>query len=78
MTVVVLLAMGSLSLRQLRLYELGRSPANLVASLSLALVSMTALIPIVQTPYNAASGGCTWPAAWASSGPASAWSCPAG
>ena len=54
MTVVVLLAMGSLSLRQLRLYELGRSPANLVASLSLALVSMTALIPIVQTPYNAA------------------------
>ena len=53
MTLVVVAAMGSLSLRQLRLYELGRSPANLIASLSLVLISMTALLPMVETAYSA-------------------------
>ena len=53
MTVIVVAAMGSLSLRQLRLYELGRSPANLIASLSLLLISMTALLPVVETAYSA-------------------------
>lgn len=54
MTLLVLAATGSLSVRQLRLYELGRSPANLVASLSLAMISITALLPTIDDPYNAA------------------------
>ena len=53
MTVIVVAAMGALSLRQLRLYELGRSPANLIASLSLVMISMLAFLPVIETEYGA-------------------------
>jgi HD-GYP domain-containing protein (c-di-GMP phosphodiesterase class II) len=47
--VVVLLA---LSLRQLRYYDLGSQPANLVASLSLVVLAVTALMPLSTTDYT--------------------------
>jgi HD-GYP domain-containing protein (c-di-GMP phosphodiesterase class II) len=50
----MLFAVGSLSLRQLRLHELGRRLSNLVASLSIALLAVTALLPTVERPYSAA------------------------
>jgi len=53
MSVAVLVAMGRLSLRQLRLYELGGSTANLVASLAIAMLAATALLPTVDTTYSA-------------------------
>jgi HD-GYP domain-containing protein (c-di-GMP phosphodiesterase class II) len=53
MAVVAVMATGTLSLRQLRLYELGGRPANLVASLSIILLASAALLPLVETPYNA-------------------------
>jgi HD-GYP domain-containing protein (c-di-GMP phosphodiesterase class II) len=40
------------SRRQLRYFELGRRSANLVASLSLLLLAVTALLPMVETPYS--------------------------
>ena len=40
------------SRRQLRYFELGRRPANLVASLSLLLLAANALLPVVQKPYS--------------------------
>ena len=52
--VAMMLAIGSISLRQLRLYELGGSVPNLIASLSLAALSVTALLPTVEEPYSAA------------------------
>lgn len=55
LAVVMVGAIGSMSVRQLRLYELGRRLPNLVASLSLALLSAAALLPIVDAPYSAAS-----------------------
>lgn len=57
-TVVVSFAMAAafvvLSRRQLRYFELGRRGANIVASLSLLLLAVTALLPLVQTAYGAA------------------------
>jgi HD-GYP domain-containing protein (c-di-GMP phosphodiesterase class II) len=55
-TIMVTAAMAAalvvFSRRQLRYFELGRRIANLVASLSLLLIAMTALLPMVQTPYS--------------------------
>lgn len=45
-------ALVTFSRRQLRFFELGRRPANLVASLSLLLLAVTALLPMVRTPYS--------------------------
>lgn len=45
-------ALGSMSLRQLRLYELGRHRANLIASWSIAMLGVMALAPIVETRYS--------------------------
>lgn len=53
MSIGMLLAVGSLSMRQLRLYDLGGHPSHLVASLSFALLSVTALLPVVETTYSA-------------------------
>lgn len=49
--VSMMLALGSLSLRQLRFFELGRQPSNLIASASIALLSVTALLPMSTKPY---------------------------
>ncbi len=49
----MLVALGSLSVRQLRFYELGRRSSNLVASVSIAMLSATALLPMVETRYSA-------------------------
>lgn len=55
-TVLVSLAMVgafvTFSRRQLRYFELGRRPANLIASISLLLIAVTGLQPIVQTAYS--------------------------
>lgn len=51
--VVMASALLALSLRQLRFYELGRRVPNLVASISLLLVSASALLPTVGTAYGA-------------------------
>jgi putative nucleotidyltransferase with HDIG domain len=50
------LAVGvlALSLRQLRFYDLGAQPANLGASLSLVLLSGTALLPLTADDYSIA------------------------
>lgn len=45
------------SMRQLRYFELGRRSSNLMASMSLLLLAVTALQPLVKTPY---SGGFWW------------------
>lgn len=54
MSVGMAAAMLALSLRQLGLYELGRRPSNLVASMSIVLLATTAVLPVVETPYTAA------------------------
>lgn len=51
-TLVMATALAAFSLRQLRYFELGRRPANMVASVSLLLMAATALLPMVQTPYS--------------------------
>jgi hypothetical protein len=51
-TAVMAAALGAFSRRQLRYFELGRRPANMVASLSLLLLAVSALLPMVQTPYS--------------------------
>lgn len=45
-------ALGMMSLRQLRFYELGRQRSNLVASISMLLLGVTALLPLAGTPYT--------------------------
>jgi hypothetical protein len=54
MSVGMLVAVAMLSVRQLRLYELGGHPSHLVASISFALLSVTALLPTIETAYSAA------------------------
>lgn len=51
--VAMMVALGSFSLRQLRFYELGRQQSNLIASASLALLSVTALLPMSTNAYSA-------------------------
>ena len=51
-SVALLLALGSLSSRQLRLYEIGRQPANLIASFSFALLAIMALAPMAPSRYT--------------------------
>lgn len=51
-SIAMAIALGSLSLRQLRFYELGRQMPNLVASLSIAMLSATALLPMVENAYS--------------------------
>ncbi len=45
-------AIGSLSLRQLRFFDIGGRPSNLVASLSLMMVAGTALLPLSDQEYS--------------------------
>ena len=56
LTIVVtfglVLALGSMSLRQLRLFELGQRAANLTASLSLVLLAITAFLPMSNDTYG--------------------------
>ncbi len=52
-SVALLLALGSVSARQLRFYELGRQSANLIASFSIALLAVMALAPMAATRYSA-------------------------
>jgi HD-GYP domain-containing protein (c-di-GMP phosphodiesterase class II) len=52
-TAVVVFAVAGLSVRQMRFYELGRQPSNLVASISLAMIVVMALAPLATTPYSA-------------------------
>jgi HD-GYP domain-containing protein (c-di-GMP phosphodiesterase class II) len=47
-------AVASLSRRQMRFYDLGRQPANLVASVSLALLAVAGVAPLVATPFSVA------------------------
>lgn len=51
-SVTMLAAFVVLSRRQLRYFQLGRRGANLVASLSLLLLAVTALLPLVDTNYG--------------------------
>ena len=51
-TVGMALALGIISLRQLRYYELGRQRSNLVAAMSMLLLAVTALLPLADTPYT--------------------------
>ncbi len=52
-TAAVVYAIAGLSVRQMRFYELGSQPSNLVASVSLALIAVMALAPLAVTPYSA-------------------------
>lgn len=52
-SIALLVALGSISARQLRFYELGRQSANLVASFSFALLAVMALAPMAATRYSA-------------------------
>ena len=52
-TTIAVAAVVALSLRQMRFYEIGRQPANLVASISLALIAVLGLAPLVTTPFSA-------------------------
>jgi HD-GYP domain-containing protein (c-di-GMP phosphodiesterase class II) len=54
-TVGVVLALASLSMRQMRLYDLGRQPANLVASVSLLAIAVMAVAPLIAEPYSVGS-----------------------
>jgi HD-GYP domain-containing protein (c-di-GMP phosphodiesterase class II) len=45
-------AMATISLRQLRYFGIGRQPANLMASLSLLALSGTALLPLAADDYS--------------------------
>lgn len=51
-TLAMVVAMGSISLRQLRYYGLGGQPANLMASLSLVALTGTALLPLAEESYS--------------------------
>lgn len=51
-TLAMVVAMGALSLRQLRFYGLGGQPANLIASLSLVALIGTALLPLAGDAYS--------------------------
>lgn len=51
----MVVAMGLLSLRQLRFYGLGGQPANLIASLSLLALTGTAMLPLSDHRYSAGS-----------------------
>lgn len=46
-------ALASMSLRQFRLYEIGRHRSNLIAASSIAMVAVMALAPMVETRYSA-------------------------
>ncbi len=50
----IMAALVALSLRQLRFYELGRQATNLVASVSLLVLAVTALLPIAGDRYGMA------------------------
>lgn len=50
--VAVLLALASMSLRQLRLFEIAQHPANMVASISLVLLAVSALLPMSNDNYS--------------------------
>ena len=52
LAVAMMVALGALSLRQLRFFELGRQSSNLIASASLALLSVAALLPVSAAPYS--------------------------
>lgn len=56
-SVGMVLALVSMSLRQLHFYELGGQASNLIASLSLVVLSLTGLLPLSDRPYN---GGFWW------------------
>ncbi len=45
-------ALGLMSRRQLRFYELGRQRSNLIASISMLLLGVTALLPLSDSPYT--------------------------
>ena len=47
-----MIALGSLSLRQLRFHELGGRSSNLIASISLALLGVSALLPMSDRAYS--------------------------
>jgi HD-GYP domain-containing protein (c-di-GMP phosphodiesterase class II) len=51
-TAAMVVAMGALSLRQLRFHGLGGQPANLIASLSLIALIGTALLPLTGDAYS--------------------------
>lgn len=51
---VVTLALLSLAARQMRFYDLGRRPANLIVSVSLLLLAVAAWAPLTSDPYTAA------------------------
>lgn len=51
-TAIVAAAVVALSMRQMRLYGLGRRPANLVAAVSLALLGVMACSPLSSEPYD--------------------------
>jgi putative nucleotidyltransferase with HDIG domain len=53
LSVGLLVVMVALSLRQLRYYDIGGQPANLIASVSLVLLSVTALLPMSNEDYSA-------------------------
>ncbi len=48
----LVVALGSMSLRQLRLFEIGQRPANLIASISLVLLAVTAFLPMSEAAYS--------------------------
>lgn len=49
----LVVALALLSMRHMRFFELGRQPANLVASFSIALLAVMALAPLSDRPYTA-------------------------
>lgn len=51
-SVAMMVALLSLSLRQARFYELGRQRSNLIASTSLTLLAISALLPLSADPYS--------------------------
>jgi len=54
-TVVGVVALSSLSMRQMRLFDLGRRPANLFASISLMAIAVMGITPLISDPYTVAS-----------------------
>jgi putative nucleotidyltransferase with HDIG domain len=54
LAVAMVVALGTLSVRQLKFYELGLRPSNLVAALSLATLAAGALLPVVSTDFSLA------------------------
>jgi HD-GYP domain-containing protein (c-di-GMP phosphodiesterase class II) len=54
MTLGLVILLGSLSLRQLRLYEIGHQRSNMVAGLSLLTLATSALLPLSDTAYSPA------------------------